>query len=70
MELIQILSKALLDIIRVDATAADNDAAYRKQMHIILDSPAVKNAIAKARDAPAPEPPKPRKSKSKPNTAE
>lgn len=47
MELIQILSKALLDIVRVDATAADNDAAYRKQMHIILDSPSVKNAIAK-----------------------
>lgn len=68
MELIQILSKALLDIVRVDATAADNDAAYRKQMHIILDSPSVKNAIAKARDAPAP--PKPRKPKPKPDTAE
>lgn len=68
MELIQILSKALLDIVRVDATAADNDAAYRKQMHIILDSPSVKNAIAKARDAPAP--PKPRRPKPKPDTAE
>lgn len=63
MELIQILSNALLDIVRKevlpegktcrtatgfvnfkelgkttsDATAADNDAAYRKQMRIILD---------------------------------
>ena len=69
MELIQILSKALLDIVRVDATAANNDAAYRKQMHIILDSPSVKNAIAKARDAPEPAP-KPRKPKAKPNTVD
>lgn len=69
MELIQILSNALLDIVRVDATAADNDAAYRKQMHIILDSPNVRNAIAKARDAPEPAP-KPRKPKAKANTAE
>ena len=69
MELVQILSKALLDICRVDMTAADNDAAYRKQMHIILQSPSVKNAIAKARDAPPPEP-KSRKPRSKPNTAD
>ncbi len=69
MELIQILSNALLDVVRVDATAADNDAAYRKQMRIILDSPSVKNAIAKARDAPAAAP-KPRKTKAKPNTVD
>ena len=69
MELVQILSKALLDVRRVDMTAADNDAAYRKQMHIILQSPSVKNAIAKARDAPSPEP-KPRKSRSKLNAAD
>lgn len=67
MELIQIISNALLDIVRVDATAADNDAAYRKQMRIILNSPTLRNAIAKARDAPTP---KPRKPKAKSNTAD
>lgn len=51
--IIQILSKALTDISRADMTAGDNDAAYRKQMRIILNSPGVQNALAKARDAPA-----------------
>lgn len=69
MEITQILAKALLDIMRVDVSAGDNDAAYRKQMRIVLSSPSVKNAVAKARDAPEPAP-KPRKPKSKPNTAD
>ena len=69
MEILQILSQALLDVCRVDTTAADNDTAYRKQMRIVLDSPSVRNAIAKARDAPPPEP-KPRKRTSKNNTAD
>ena len=67
MELIQILSNALLEIDRVEQSAADNDAAYRKQMRIILNSPTLRNAIAKARDAPTP---KPRKPKTKPNTVD
>ena len=52
MELIPILTKALMDISRVEQTAGDNDGAYRKQMRIILNSPGVQYAIAKARDAP------------------
>ena len=67
MEQIQILANALLDVIRVDTTAGDNDMAYRKQMHIILNSPNLKNAIAKARDAPKP---KERKPKEKNNTVD
>ena len=53
MDTIQILSKALLDLDRVDRTAGPNDAAYRKQSRIILSSPGVRNALARARDAPA-----------------
>ena len=52
MELILILTKALMDISRVEQTAGDNDGAYRKQMRIILNSPGVQYAIARARDAP------------------
>lgn len=70
MDTIQLLSKALLDLDRVEQTAGLNDAAYRKQSRIILTSPGVKNALARARDAPAEEaetPPKPaRKRTAKP----
>lgn len=70
MDTIQLLSKALLDLDRVEQTAGPNDAAYRKQSRIILTSPGVKNALARARDAPAEEaetPPKPaRKRTAKP----
>lgn len=70
MDTIQILSQALLDLSRVDETAGPNDAAYRKQSRIILTSPGVKNALARARDAPTEEtetPPKPaRKRTAKP----
>lgn len=62
MDTIQLLSKALLDLDRVEQTAGPNDAAYRKQSRIILTSPGVKNALARARDAPAEKaetPPKP-----------
>lgn len=52
MELIPILTKALIDISRVEQTAGENDGAYRKQMRIILNSPGVQYAIARARDAP------------------
>lgn len=69
MELVQILAKALLDVIRVEQTAGNNDGAYRKQMRIILDSPSLRNAIAKARDAPEPVP-KPRKQSTKQNKAD
>lgn len=73
MEIIQLLSKALLDLSRVEMTAGDNDAAYRKQCRIILNSPGVQHALAKARDAPAAaeaEPqPKPRKRTPKPKEA-
>ena len=74
MEIIQILSKALLDLSRVEMTAGDNDAAYRKQCRIILNSPGVQHALAKARDAPAPQEPaepqpKPRKRTPKPKEA-
>lgn len=69
MELIQILANALLEVDRVEQSAADNDAAYRKQMRIILGSPTLRNAIAKARDAPA-SVPKPRKTQTKTNTAD
>lgn len=70
METLQLIAKALLDLDRVDRTAGTNDAAYRKQSRIILSSPAVRNALARARDAPAQEaatPPKPvRKRTTKP----
>lgn len=70
MDTIQLLSKALLDLDRVEQTAGPNDAAYRKQSRIILTSPGVKNALSRARDAPAEEaetPPKPaRKRTAKP----
>ena len=73
MEIIQLLSKALLDLSRVEMTAGDNDAAYRKQCRIILNSPGVQHALAKARDAPdgaeAEPQPKPRKRTSKPKEA-
>lgn len=70
MDTLQILAKALLDLSRVEESAGDNDAAYRKQSRIILESPGVKHALARARDAPKPqeaeEPPKPaRKRKTK-----
>lgn len=73
MELIPILTKALMDIYRVEQTAGDNDGAYRKQLRIILNSPGVQYAIARARDAPeegapsapAPDPKPARKRKSK-----
>lgn len=73
MEIIQLLSKALLDLSRVEETAGLNDAAYRKQCRIILNSPGVQHALAKARDAPAaaeaaPQP-KPRKRTPKPKEA-
>lgn len=77
MELIPILTKALIDISRVEQTAGDNDGAYRKQMRIILNSPGVQYAIAKARDAPeegapsapaaAPKPARKRKPKETPS---
>lgn len=54
MDTIQILSKALLDLSRVEETAGENDAAYRKQCRIILNSPGVQHALAQARDAPVP----------------
>ena len=53
MDPLPILSKALLDLARVEKTAGLNDAAYRKQCRIILSSPGVQNALARARDAPA-----------------
>ena len=53
MDTIQLLSKAPLDLDRVEQTAGPNDAAYRKQSRIILTSPGVKNALARARDAPS-----------------
>lgn len=53
METLQLIAKALLDLDRVERTAGQNDAAYRKQSRIILSSPAVQNALARARDAPA-----------------
>lgn len=64
MDITRILSDALIAIFRVDLTAGNNDSAYRKQMRIILDSPGLRHALAKARDAPpvsgenAPEKPK------------
>ena len=54
MDIMQILSQALIDLSRVEQTAGANDAAYRKQSRIILNSPGVLHALAKARDAPAP----------------
>lgn len=72
MDTLRLLSKALLDISRVEISAGDNDAAYRKQIRIILNSPGVQHALARARDAPVQEaatPPKPvrkRTTKSKP----
>lgn len=70
METLQLIAKALLDLDRVDRTAGTNDAAYRKQSRTILSSPAVRNALARARDAPVQEaatPPKPvRKRTTKP----
>ena len=65
METLQILAKALMDISRVEMTAGTNDAAYRKQMRIILNSPGVQSAIARARDAPTPAKPTPKR-KAKP----
>lgn len=64
MDTLQLLSKALLDLDRVERSAGENDAAYRKQSRIILSSPAVQNALARARDAPTAQaeaamPPKP-----------
>ena len=53
MDLNAIIAKALLDISRVEKTAGNNDGAYRKQMRIILNSPGVQHALARARDAPA-----------------
>lgn len=53
MDIIQILAQALIDLSRVEQTAGENDAAYRKQCRIILNSPGVLHALAKARDAPA-----------------
>ena len=53
MDTLTILSKALLDLARVEKTAGLNDAAYRKQCRISLSSPGVQNALARARDAPA-----------------
>ena len=50
---IQGLAKALLDLDRVNKSAGLNDAAYRKQSRIILSSPPVQNALARARDAPS-----------------
>ena len=71
MDTIQIISQALLDLSRVEETAGPNDAAYRKQSRIILTSPGVLHALARARDAPgtpAETPPKPaRKRKPKPS---
>lgn len=73
MDTLQLIAKALLDLDRVDRTAGLNDAAYRKQSRIILSSPAVLNALARARDAPTQEaatPPKPaRKRTTKPKPA-
>ena len=70
METVHILTKALLDLDRVEQTAGANDAAYRKQSRIILSSPGVRHALARARDAPAEKvemPPKPtRKRTAKP----
>lgn len=53
MSILETLTNALLDVARVDETAGDNDAAYRKQMHIVLNAPGVRHALARARDAPA-----------------
>ena len=66
MDTLQLIAKALLDLDRVDRTAGLNDAAYRKHSRIILSSPSVRCALARARDAPAPQeeaatPPKPAK---------
>ena len=73
MDTLKLIAKALLDLDRVDRTAGLNDAAYRKQSRIILSSPAVQNALSRARDAPAQEaatPPKPaRKRTTKPKPA-
>lgn len=70
MDTIQILSKALLELDRVEHTAGLNDAAYRKQCRIILSSPGVQHALARARDAPDEPAPKPvRKRTPKPKEA-
>lgn len=71
MDTIQILYKVLLDLSRVEETAGENDAAYRKQCRIILNSPGVRHALARARDAPAlpesaPKPARKRKPKENP----
>ena len=68
METLMLLSKALLDLDRVERSAGENDAAYRKQSRIILSSPAVQHALARERDAPieAAQPPKPHKRTQKP----
>lgn len=52
MDSLQIIAKALLALDRVEISAGDNDAAYRKQSRVILSSPGVRDAIARARDAP------------------
>ena len=52
MDSLQIIAKALLDLNRVEVSAGNNDAAYRKQSRAILSSPGVLNALARARDAP------------------
>ena len=54
MEALQTLTNALLALSRVEETAGTNDAAYRKQCRIILASPVVQHALARARDACAP----------------
>lgn len=65
MDIARILSEALISVSRVDLTAGNNDSAYRKQMRIILDSPGLRHALAKARDAPFSEEITPEKPKRK-----
>ena len=48
MDTIQLLSKALLDMDRVEQTAGPNDVAYRRQSRIILTRPDVQKAVAHA----------------------
>lgn len=53
MEPVQILAQALVDIKRVFEITQGYDAAFRRKCRIILESPELNNALARARDAPA-----------------
>lgn len=54
MEVYNTLLNALLQFTRIERAAGDNDAAFRKQCRIVLNSPTLAYALSKARDAPDP----------------